>query len=184
MLARTTLVTRNVVAVPEGYTLELTEEDKEEEVDPEQKARADELQRFWSEFLEVLKLDDPEQPKPKASRGPNLKFPLPAPNSWLSVYRLQNGHVGVFLSSTKNTAGRYAAQAVVEDFDAIKDQLGESVRLDKWLNIVDWIQAGSLDQPEERQRVFSWLAERVNTFVRVLRPRMRSAAADYQSRGE
>ena len=65
-----------------------------------------------------------------------------------------------------------------------RDQLGESVRLDKWLNIVDWIQAGSLDQPEERQRVFSWLAERVNTFVRVLRPRMRSAAADYQSRGE
>jgi len=100
------------------------------------------------------------------------------------VYRLENGHVGVFLSSTKNTAGRYAAQAVVEDFDAIKDQLGESVRLDKWLNIVDWIQAGSLDQPEERQQVFSWLAERVNTFVRVLRPRMRSAAADYQSRGE
>jgi hypothetical protein len=31
---------------------------------------------------------------------------------------------------------------------------------------------------------FSWLAERVNTFVNVLRPRMRSAAADYQSRGE
>lgn len=37
---------------------------------------------------------------------------------------------------------------------------------------------------EERQRVFSWLAQRVNTFVRVLRPRMRSAAADYKSRGE
>jgi hypothetical protein len=63
----------------------------------------------------------------------------------------------------ENTAGRYAVQAVVEDFDAIKDQLGGSVRVDKWLNIVDWMQAGSLDQPEERQRVFSWLAERVNT---------------------
>jgi hypothetical protein len=41
-----------------------------------------------------------------------------------------------------------------------------------------------MDQQGERQRVFSWLAERVNTFVRVLRPRMRSAAADYQSKGE
>jgi hypothetical protein len=71
VLARTVLVTRNVVAVPEGYTLELTEE---EEIDPEQTARADEFQRFWSEFLKVLKLDDPEQPKPKPSRGYNIFF--------------------------------------------------------------------------------------------------------------
>ena len=100
--------------------MELADEEEEEEIDPEQKARADEFQRFWSEFLEVLKLDDPEQPKAKSTRDTNIKFQFPAPNSWLSVYRLQNGHVGVFLSSTKNTAGRYAAQAVVEDFDAIE----------------------------------------------------------------
>jgi hypothetical protein len=71
-------------------------------------------------------------------------------------------------------------QAIADDFDAIRDELGGSVMLDKGLYITDWIQAGPLDQLEERQRVFSWLAERVNTFVRVLRPRMRSAAADYQ----
>jgi hypothetical protein len=151
---------------------------------PEQKARADEFQRFWSEFLKVLKLDDPEQPRAKPSRGANIKFPLPAQNSWLSVYRTQNGHAGVFLSSTKNTPGRFAMQALVDDFDAIKDELGGSVTLDKELYIVDWIQTGPLDQLEERQRVFSWLAERVNTFVRVLRPRMRSATADSKSRGE
>ena len=74
-------------------------------------------------------------------------------------------------------------QVVADDFDAIKDELGGSVTLDKGRYIVDWIQARPLDHLEERQRVFSWLAERVNTFVRVLRPRMRSAAADYQSRG-
>src|SRR6516165_6155247 len=87
VLVRTVLVTRNVVAVPEGYTLELTEGEEEEEIDPEQTARADELQRFWSEFLKVLKLDDPEQPKPKPSRGYNIFFPLPVPNSWISMYR-------------------------------------------------------------------------------------------------
>jgi hypothetical protein len=184
VLARTALVTRNVVAVPEGYTVEPAEEG---EIEPGQKARADELQRFWSEFLEVLKLDDPEQPRAKPTRGTNIKFPLPPPVSWLSVYRLQNGHVGIFLSSTKNTPGRYAMQVIADDVDAIKDQLGGSVTLTKvdgQDSIIDWIQAGPMDQLEERQRVFSWLAERVNTFVRVLRPRMRSAAADYQSRGE
>jgi hypothetical protein len=46
------------------------------------------------------------------------------------------------------------------------------------------LEVGSLEEPEVRKMAFSWLAERVNTFVRVLRPRMRSAAADYQSRAE
>ena len=50
--------------------------------------------------------------------------------------------------------------------------------------IIDSLEVGSLEQLEVRKKAFSWLAERVNTFVNVLRPRMRSAAADYQSRGE
>ena len=50
--------------------------------------------------------------------------------------------------------------------------------------IIDSLEVGSLEQPEVRKKAFSWLAERVNTFVNVLRPRMRSAAADYESRGE
>lgn len=164
--------------------MERTEEEEEEEIDPEQKARADELQHFWSEFLNVLKLDDPEQPMAKPARLPNIKFPFPARNSWLSVYRAQSGHVGLFLSSREDTPGRYAMLAIADDFEAIKAELGGSVKLDRGLYITDWIQAGPLDQLEERQRVFAWLAERVNTFVRVLRPRIRSAAADYQSRGK
>ena len=51
-------------------------------------------------------------------------------------------------------------------------------------SIIDSLQVESLEQLEERKKAFSWLAERVNTFVNVLRPRMRSAAADYQSQGE
>jgi hypothetical protein len=153
VLARTVLVTRNVVAVPEGYWMEPTEEEEEEEIDPGQKERADELQRFWTEFLDVLKLEDPEQPKAKPIRLPNIKFPLPAPYSWLSVYRAQNGRVGLFLSSRKNTPGRYAMQAIVNDFEAIKDQLGGSVTLVKVgddSSVGDHIQAGLLDQLAER----------------------------------
>ena len=72
---------------------------------------------------------------------------------------------------------------------AVKDELGGTAKLSKTtkgtLNtIIDTLQVGSLEQSEVRRKAFSWLAERVNTFVNVLRPRMRSAAADYQSRGE
>ena len=83
-------------------------------------------------------------------------------------------------------------QAIVDEWKAggaVKDELGGTVRLYKVAggsldSIIDSLEVGSLEQPEVRKKAFSWLAERVNTFVNVLRPRMRSAAADYQSRGE
>jgi len=83
-------------------------------------------------------------------------------------------------------------QAIVDEWKAegaVKDQLGGTVKLYKTAGgtvdtIIDSLQVGSLEQPEARKKAFSWLAERVNTFVNVLRPCMRSLAADYQSRGE
>jgi hypothetical protein len=81
-------------------------------------------------------------------------------------------------------SGRYAMEAIAGDFDVIKDQIGGTVSLYKGLSITDSLPVGSLDQPEARQRAFSWLAERVDTSVRVLRARIRSAAADYHSRHE
>ena len=80
-------------------------------------------------------------------------------------------------------------QAIVDDWDALKDKLGGTAKPYKGYargsrdSIIASLTVGSLDQPEVRKETFSWLAERVNTFVNVLRPRMRSAAADYQSRG-
>ena len=72
---------------------------------------------------------------------------------------------------------------------AVKDQLGGTAKLSTTTRgtldtIIDSLQVESLEKPEDRKKAFSWLAERVNTFVNVLRPRMRSLADDYQSRGE
>ena len=109
VLARTAVVTRNVVAVPEGYTIEEAEDPAiVAEIDPERTALGDQSQRLWTEFLDNhLKLDDPDQPKPGPARLGFIRFPLPAPTSWLTVYRaLHPGEVGVFLSSQKNTPGR------------------------------------------------------------------------------
>jgi hypothetical protein len=39
---------------------------------------------------------------------------------------------------------------------------------------------GDLKEPAVRARAFDWLTERTNTFINVLRPRVSSAAADYQ----
>ncbi len=50
--------------------------------------------------------------------------------------------------------------------------------------IQDSLAVGQTNRQEDQERAFSWLAERVNTFVNVLRPRMRSLAADYQQKEE
>jgi hypothetical protein len=196
LLARTAVVTRNVVAAPDGYiVLDADVEDPTSvaEIDPERAALGDQSQRFWAEFLNnYLKLDDPEQPIPKPARLGYISFPLPAPTSWLTVYRsLSPSRVGVFLSWWRDTAGAYAIQAIVDEWNAngsVKEELGGTVRPYKAGardTIIDRLEVGSLEQPEVRKKAFSWLAERVNTFVRVLRPRVRSLAADYQQqRGE
>jgi len=122
VLARTALVTRNVVAVPDGYTLDPAEEPAGvAEIDPERAALGDQSQRFWTEFLNnYLKLDDPEQPKPKAARLGYISFPLPARTSWLTVFRSfdPDNRVGIFLSCWRNTPGAYAMQTIVDEWKA------------------------------------------------------------------
>ena len=195
VLARTALITRNVVAVPDGYALdEVADPTRVAGIDPERTELAEQSKQFWTEFVDhYLKLDDPEQPKPRPARLGYISLSLPARTSWLTVYRvLHPGEVGIFLSCWRNTPGAYAMQAIVDEWKAggaVKDELDATARLYKVAggsldSIINSLQVGSLEQPEVRKRAFSWLAERVNTFVRVLRPRMRSAAADYQSRGE
>jgi len=189
VLARTTIVTRNVVALPDGYAIEEAEDPTNiAELDPERSAVGDAHQGFWAEFLNHLMLDDPEQPRPKAARMGYIGLSLPARTSWLTVYYDSHvGKVGVYLSSWRSTSGAYAMQAVVEDWGAVKEELGGSAMLSKVRDgrptVADSLPVGSLDQTEVRAQAFGWLAERVNTFVNVIRPRMRSAAADYQSRG-
>ncbi|MCJ2094669.1 hypothetical protein MKK67_19530 [Methylobacterium sp. J-072] len=191
VLARTVNVIRTVIDVPEGYMVRSQEDLSSESsiADPERTALSDAQQRFWSEFLQVLKLDDPEQQIPRPARQGYLGFMMPAPSgsSWLTVYRdFNRREIGLFLSSHRNTAGSYAMQAVAEQWDDIRLLLGGTAKLtstrDGRDTVTDTLSTGFLDQADVRRIAFAWLAERVNTFVNVLRPRVRSAVADYRSR--
>jgi hypothetical protein len=188
VLAHTHLITRTVVATPEGFAVQPADSlATEAEVDPEAATLGDQRQVFWTEFLERLKprLDDPEQPFPRAPRNGYVTFTLPAPGgtSWLTAYRdMKNNEVGVFLSSHRDTAGDHAMKIIDEDWDTVGPLLnGTAYRTEKdgRARIGDALRPGPLDLPEVRDRAFEWLAERTNTFINVLRPRVRSAVADY-----
>ncbi|MFZ5719299.1 MAG: hypothetical protein ACOY5Y_07525 [Pseudomonadota bacterium] len=186
VLAHTHVITRTVVALPDGHMVQ--DEDSREaeaEADPEAAALGDSRQAFWREFLDHLRLDDPEQPIPRAPRTGFVTFTLPAPggSSWITVYReARNNEVGLFLSSHRDSAGEFAKHVIVEDWDAVRPALGGTVQLvEKYGHprILDSRRFGSLDDPAHRAAAFDWLRERTNTFINVLRPRVRSAAADY-----
>jgi hypothetical protein len=185
VLANTHTVTRTVVAVPDGHMVQ-ADLSAASERDPEMAALGDARQQFWTEFLDRLKpmLNDREQPIPKPSRQGYLSFTLPAPSgtSWLTVYRdMKSNEVGLFLSSHRNTVGEDAMLAIADDWDVVGPLLGGTASLsekDGRPRIGDMYRSGSLEDPEIRDRAFSWLAERTNTFINVLRPRVRSAVAD------
>ncbi|WP_332699762.1 hypothetical protein [Devosia sp.] len=190
VLAHTNVITRTVVALPDGHGLLAEDAATEAEIDPDTVALGDARQQFWTDFLQVLRLDDPEQSMPRPPRQGYIAFGFPAPSgtSWLTVYRdMRNNEVGLFLSSQRDTVGEYAMQVVAEDWETVGPLLGGTAqRTEKngRPRIMDSLRPGPLDQAEPRAAAFAWLAERTNTFINVLRPRVRSAAADYQARGD
>lgn len=189
ILARTSIITRTVIALPNGFSIQAEQADLNgEEVSPERQALADTQQQFWAEFLAYLNLDDPDQQRPKPARQGYITLMLPSPNGscWLTVYReLSRNEVGVFLSSTRNTIGETAANAIAEEWNTLKDELGPDSRLtvDRYgrPRVAATMTVASLDNESDRRDAFVWLADKVNAFVNALRPRVRSIVADHSS---
>lgn len=188
LLAHTHVITRTVIALPAGHIVqdEVTLAATEAQIDPETAALGDARQAFWAEFLKRLRLDDPEQQVGRPPRQGYITFTLPAPGGvcWLTVYRnMAKNEVGLFLSAQRDSAGEYARRVISEDWETVGPLLGGTASLtekDGVPMISDALRPGNLEGPVIRSRAFDWLTERTNTFVNVLRPRVRSAAADYQ----
>jgi hypothetical protein len=189
VLVHTHVITRTVVAVPDGHALQGEEvaAAAEAEIDLETVALGDKRQAFWTEFLQHLRLDDPEQPVGHPPRQGYITFTLPAPGGtcWLTVYRdMAKNEVGLSLSAQRDTAGGYARRVIAEDWATVGPLLGGTATLTERNGvpvITEAFRPGNLQDSAARTRAFEWLAERTNTFINVLRPRVRSAAADYSA---
>lgn len=186
VLARTLVLTRTVLELPQGMTVRDGADDAtDKEIYPGQEELLETRERFWREFLTGLVLDDPEQPIPKPARTGYVRFYLPAPSGsvWITVYRnLLRGEVGVMLSCQRNGVGEAARQAVIDDWEAVRAAIGGTVHLAEEggrQSVLDTLSPGPTDGTPARAEALAWLRQRVNAFVNALRPRVRSAAADY-----
>lgn len=184
VLARTHVVTRTVIAVPDKMAVVGEGEAVAPLNDVLDDMTADRI-RFWTEFVDGLRFDDPDQPRPKVSKQGYvyLTLPVPSGSAWITVFRnVGDGKVGLFLSYTRDTAGERIARYVVEDWPAIRDELGGTViryedKLGRML-ISDHLIAGSLADSELRARALVWLRVRANDFINCLRPRIKFAATE------
>jgi hypothetical protein len=186
VLARTQTITRTVVAAPDGM---LVSDEAESETSAPRGGPVDEMTadrlRFWTDFVNGLALDDPEQPAPKVSKQGYIWVSLPVRNgsAWLTVFRsVSDGKVGVFMSYTRNSLGEQAVRRTVADWETIREELGGTVTLyeDKMGRpvILDELSVGSLADPANRERAMVWLRSRLNDFINALRPRIKAAVAD------
>ena len=181
VLARTTTITRNVIAVPDGHAIE---EEADDEADPDRQSLSTEQQKFWEEFLSGLELDDPEQPVPRAAKLGYLSFMLPAPQGscWINVWRdMARGRVGLTLSYNQASLGAAAAEQLMSDMDWVREQVGGDVAISeiRGLNkIYEENVVGDLQNPQVRSQAFEWLRGRLNVWVNALRPRVRAIVMD------
>lgn len=139
------------------------------------------FQEFWSDYLKVLRLDDPLQPLPaKPSKSTNMFFGMPPSmnSAWISAYIAQSKGVGgVYLTFGKSfdKLNEYYEQLLMQRED-IERSFGDRL---SWERNGDKIYIGApnvsyndLKQGDQRQRVITHLVEMTNRMVNVFRHRL------------
>ena len=96
---------------------------------------------------------------------------------------MNKGNLGLTLSSKQGTPGGAAHEAIVEEWEAIFEELGGQPALltfgdDPRPRINENRHFGNLGEEATRNVGFEWLAERLNVWVNVLRPKVRSLVAE------
>ncbi len=201
VVARTTLVRREVIAVPDGYAIQNRDDQKisvrrvlrdngeaiadslEQSADTIAMPGRSEVQSFWADFLSGLHLDDPEQAVPAPSGAGHVRFMMPAPNScvWITTFRVKSeNRVGIFLTHSRDPLGRQIVVDLLDD-ESIWAGMDGDVKVfehgDK-IEAVTPAYFGDLGSPDERSQAIDWLRARLNEWVNALRPRVKAAVAE------
>jgi len=189
VLAQSEIVRRAVIEVRGDHvafsdgTAAAADDDAEVEVDPELAKTREKFQAFWQEFLSELRLDDASQPIGKASRSQNQYFYLPPESKgWISAFVAQSSHLfGVYLTFERGSRADRMYQGLINDRAAIEHELAVPVEWEanngKYFIIARHPCSGSI-LGDHRAAARVWLADRVNRFVTVFRPRVEALLRD------
>jgi hypothetical protein len=191
ILAQSTILKRIILDI-RNDSIEATEEGTEDAVaqedgpSPELMATRKKFEAFWTGFLERLDLDDKSQPVRKAVTHQNQYFDMPKGSAgWVSAYVAPaSNRAGVYLTFSKGPVGDRIFAGLQEDQEEINRELGIPV---EWTSdgTKHWISAsGSYSGSflEERaEELYEFMADRVNRFVSVFRPRLEKIAEQQET---
>ncbi|MGJ9420761.1 hypothetical protein ACHAC9_23905 [Massilia sp. CMS3.1] len=186
VLAKTELLVRHVLVGAERIAVrEAPEIDSETQPpNPSQRTRAAAdaqwCEQFWTEYVDVLRLDDMKQPPTRPSRSTNTTLYMPPGGgmSWISVYVARAaGQAGVFLTFSRNFA---SAARWYEHLEEQREQIDTELPGLSWQRDADgkiWIESPavryeSLDASDQRRAVIAHLVLYTNAMVNVFRHRL------------
>lgn len=186
VLAKTEILERTVL-VNAGGSIEVEELAEVEELESQTNPQHDWYRQFWQEFLEQLKLDDKDQPLPKAlPKSTNMYFPMPPRSdlAWISAYLGKSQNVaGVYLTFARNfeNVDEYFEELQGSRAD-IEREFGADLNWDKEGRKVyimpPKINYTDLNNPEERDRVIRYLTDTLRRMVNVFRFRLEQLAQE------
>ena len=155
------------------------EETQNEVVAPEIQKRREFFTDFWSEFIQQLDFDDPEQDEPKVSKGQNLYiYPGKDKNNWISCYFMQSTkRVGVYFKFHSNQKGMSQKEQLDEYKEEIKEQITSEV-LWRWDTSQTeafgvWLKIDDVYAKEHRAKIMKFFSTWSNTFVNIMRPKLK-----------
>jgi hypothetical protein len=183
ILAKTETITRTMLIGPNGpvsFEQVALAEDRVES----SASQVEWFATFWKDYLAKLRLPDPALMPRAPAKSTNQYFPMPPSGSqaWISAYIAQSSRTaGVYLTFARAFD---EAQAIYEELLADRDEIETAVgaRL-SWERTGDKVYVGvphppysDLNDPQDRERVTTYLAEMTARMIAVFRPRLESAA--------
>jgi hypothetical protein len=137
----------------------------------------EENRRFWQSFIDEVRFDHPDQPRPRHGGNNWTRLALPEPADWLTVYRSQ-GEAGLFftLSGEEGVevfAGLAAEGAVLKQ----ETQLSLEFEREREVPFEGRVSVGRRWSGKEDE-LRAWLAQAANAMINAFRPRLAAYARE------
>ena len=174
VVTKTTTIERTFVHVEAndfGYSVH---EATDDETDDAAKTMTND--RAWWNPLTCISFDDPEQETPTYRPHNHVRTPLPYPGIWLTAFRsMADGLCGVFLTGRKSDLPQ-VLDRLNEDREQILAELfeGRNQRQEVESMRPDFASYAKQTDFATDEECREWLAQQLNDFVNVLRPRLKA----------
>ncbi|MCF7920052.1 MAG: DUF4268 domain-containing protein [Candidatus Cloacimonetes bacterium] len=187
VITKTVELQKISVDIPDGLVLISSSSNSEVILPPKEYSREWLQERkfyfdFWTELIGELSFDDPGQPLPKPGNGQNIfVYPGKTRKAWISAYFMKSQkRVGVYFNCQKDSEGQRIYDILRLDKDNIEKELGEEVTY-KWneeYSISLWLPCDDVFESQNRDDLKNFFKEWLNTFVNVIRPRIKKIEKD------